>query len=463
MPFPHCGQSLHTLSARSRPGYCCRCQQWLGQICAPNQPSVDAQAGSAAARSIGNLLATGTEGDSLSSELFKTNLRRCIGSLTDGNMNRFCVATGMSYDSGTHWLSVNGHIRLELLISVCTLLGLSPLRFLNETLADADFEHARDLIAHNTTHIKTVRTQTRIDEQLARALHAEPPVSLHDVATRLGYSSAISMRRRNPDICDQISNRYRKATTRTPEPPLTNVPSNRTIRRALCRALAQRPRVPVKTVARNLGFKNVVSLYNRFPDLCRAFAVANKTDKVQRLAPMRKAIEAALTEIPPPAVRALAARLGCTDAVLKYRFPELHANLLKRLPERKRFINEQLLDVIRRASIEEPPPSMETVAKRAGKVAKYLRVLHPDLFQIIKSRHNAQRNSDAASRRSAYRAEIARAVVELLHRGLTPSRRKVLASIPHPSLRNSHIVDQQIIATLRELEASPGNIATGGR
>ncbi len=79
-----------------------------GQICAPNQPSVDAQArGSAAARSIGNLLATGTEGiDSFSSELFKTNLRRCIGSLTDGNMNRFCVATGMSYDSGTHWLSV---------------------------------------------------------------------------------------------------------------------------------------------------------------------------------------------------------------------------------------------------------------------------------------------------------------------------------------------------------------------
>ena len=94
-------------------------------------------------------------------------------------------------------------------------------------------------------------------------------------------------------------------------------------------------------------------------------------------------------------------------------------------------------DVIRRASIEEPRLRWKTVMKRAGKVAKYLRVLHPDLFQIIKSRHNAQRNSDAASRRSAYRAEIARAVVELLHRGLTPSRRKVLASIPHLSVRET--------------------------
>ena len=42
------------------------------------------------------------------------------------------------------------------------------------------------------------------------------------------------------------------------------------------------------------------------------------------------------------------------DSVLKYRFPELRAALLKRLPERKRFIDEQLLDVIQRASIEEP-------------------------------------------------------------------------------------------------------------
>lgn len=285
---------------------------------------------------------------------------------------------------------------------------------------------------------------------------------MHDIAAKLGYSSAMSLRRRNPELCDQISNRYRKSTIRIPAaPPLSAVPSNGTIRRALGRALAQRPRIPVKTVARNLGFRNVVSLYNRFPDICRAFAAANRTERTQRLEPMRAAVESALTENPPPALRELAERLGCTDAALQYRFPELRAALLKRQPERKRLINENLLSVFQRASIEEPPPSMETVAARAGKGAAYLRAIHPDLFNIIQRRHHTKRSSDAASRRAAFREEIAGAVAELRQRGITPSRLRVFATIQNPSMRSTRIIDQQIVATLKEMEASP--VATGGK
>ena len=155
---------------------------------------------------------------------------------------------------------------------------MSPLRFLTEPLAEKDFEHGRGLIHRKTSHIKTMRARVRLDEQLAGALNAEPPVSMHAVAAQLGYSSAASLRRRNPDICDQISDRYRRATIRTQAAPLTAVPFNGVIKRALCRALAHTPRVPLKTVARNLGFKNVVALYNRFPQLCRAFAVANREE-----------------------------------------------------------------------------------------------------------------------------------------------------------------------------------------
>jgi len=460
---PHCGRTLHTLSARSRPGYCCRCQQWLGQQCALDRASSAAQPSLLAAHSIGNLLAACAEA-AFSGDLFKANLRRCIGSLTDGNINRFCAASGMTYDSAAHWLSANGRIRLELLLSVCTRLELSPLRFLTEPLADTDFESARDVIRRNTAHIRTRRGQIRINEHLARALREEPPISLREVASQLGYSLTRSLRRRNPDVCNQISDRYRKATIRTPAPPLLDtVPSNETIRRALRRALAQSPRVPVKTVARNLGFRNVVSLYNRFPDLCRAFAAANKAEKAERLAPMRAAVESALTEHPPLAACELAARLGCTDSVLKYRFPELRAALLKRLPERKRFMDEQLVNAIQRASIEEPAPSIEAVAQRVGKSEERLRSTHRDLWKLIKSRHRARKNSEAASRRATFRAEIACAVMELRQRGITPSRLKVFALIPNPSMKSTSIIDQQIAATLREMEGSPANIATGGR
>ena len=458
---PHCGRALYTLSARSRPGFCWRCQQWLGQHTAPVRESIDTPPRLAFAQGVVELLAAGTGIESFSSVLFKTNLRSCIGSLTDGNVKRFCTATGMTYDSATHWLSVNGRIRLDLLIDLCTQLDLSPLRFLTEPLAEKDFEHGRGLIHRKTSHIKTMRARVRLDEQLAGALNAEPPVSMHAVAAQLAYSSAASLRRRNPDICDQISDRYRRATIRTQAAPLTAVPSNGVIKRALRRALAHTPRVPLKTVARNLGFKNVVALYNRFPQLCRAFAVANREEREQRLAPMRAAIEASLTEWPPPTVRDLTSRFGCTEAALKYRFPDLYSAALTRLPERKQFFDEQTIVLMQRASKEEPAPPVRTVAARTGRSAHCLRVLHADLFKTIKTRHHARRKVDAANLRTAFRTEIASAIGDLLQRGIKPSRHRVFAAILHPSMRNSHIVDQQIIASLREKEASPEKFAGG--
>jgi hypothetical protein len=140
---------------------------------------------------------------------------------------------------------------------------------------------------------------------------------------------------------------------------------------------------------------------------------------------MRVAVEAALNESPPPTVRALAARLGCTDAVLNYRFPALVAILVKRLPERKRFFDEQLLDVIRRALTEEPPPSMKSVAMRAGKGAAYLRVLHPELFETIQNRYDAQKKLDAVTRRIAY-----------LQRSLVPLRNFCNAASPREGVRS---------------------------
>jgi formate dehydrogenase maturation protein FdhE len=176
---------------------------------------------------------------------------------------------------------------------------------------------------------------------------------------------------------------------------------------------------------------------------------------------MRAAIEASLTEWPPPTVCDLTSRFGCTEAVLKYRFPDLYSAALTRLPERKQFFNEQTIVLMHRASKEEPAPPVRTVAARTGRSAHCLRVLHANLFKTIKARHHAQRKVDAANLRTAFRTEIASAITDLLQRGIKPSRHRVFAAILHPSMRNSHIVDQQIIASLREKEASPEKFAGG--
>ena len=92
------------------------------------------------AQNIGDLLAATAEA-AFSRDLFKRNLKCCIDSLTDGNMSRFCAASGMTFDTAAHWLSANGRIRLELLVNLCTQLGMTPLRILSEPLAPPDFEH----------------------------------------------------------------------------------------------------------------------------------------------------------------------------------------------------------------------------------------------------------------------------------------------------------------------------------
>ena len=67
----------------------------------------------------------------------------------------------------------------------------------------------------------------------------------------------------------------------------------------------------------------------------------------------------------------------------------------------------------------------------------------------------------ASRRRTAYRSEITCAIGDLRRRGITPSRLRVFAAMPRSSMRHSQIVDQQIAASLREVEAPPSNIACG--
>ena len=64
-------------------------------------------------------------------------------------------------------------------------------------------------------------------------------------------------------------------------------------------------------------------------------------------------------------------------------------------------------------------------------------------------------------RRTAYRSEITSAIGDLRHRGIMPSRLRVFAAMLRSSMRNSRIVDQQIAASLREVNAPPSNIACG--
>jgi hypothetical protein len=48
-------------------------------------------------------------------------------------------------------------------------------------------------------------------------------------------------------------------------------------------------------------------------------------------------------------------------------------------------------------------------------------------------------------------------------RGVQQRRRNLADDRGQPSMRSTHTIDQQIVATVLKYEASPANVATGGR
>jgi hypothetical protein len=457
---PHCNQQLQ-ITAKCRPGHCSRCRQWLGMKESPSDvPTGAGTTSSFVANGIGELLATAANSTvTPSREHFLSNVRFCIDHLADGRRLRFSIATGVSFDALTDWFAPNRLFRLDLICRLCAALGISPLCFINERIDADDFDcdRARQVIRQRTGHLRHQWKMFQLRPVLEDAAKSGT-VSLNQVAAELGYSSGHSLRRRDPDLCDRIVDNYR-ATHRKPwvAPYQAAYPTDEVIREALTHALLQPTPPPLKTVARELGFRSDASLYCRFPDLCRDFAKRNAISRQQRIDADRDRVLAALTETPPPTVEEVARRIGdCTASAIKHRFPDLYTKLVQKLPERKAILREQQRAILELALKEEPAPSMRAVAERTGRVVSCLRRIHPDLLKQIRKRHDELKVTLAQRRRAAFQAEIRATVIELIYLGIFPSRRRVLAHMKNPSMKGGKILDRQIRATLLELKAASG-------
>ncbi len=440
---PHCGRSLHVLSARSRPGLCCWCQRWIGYANAIE--STGADAGRVTSDWITDLIAATQRSEHyLSLDVFRRNLDMCIERVSDGNISRFCRITGLSFDTVVDWRSGTVHVRLDLLLKLCRALGFTPKTVLTANLEDSDVHDATAFPLTKTTPVGRRRSPAHINNLLTQALHAEPPISLRELATRLGYAAIQGLTRRFPEICASLRKKYNAANRRKLAKPFAHAPSDKVIRKAIEAALASRPRTTLRKVTQTLGFRNEVSLYNRFPELCRAFAAANRKDRAERLAIMRAECLAALQQGTPPSIREIAARVGCSEQAFSYRFPDLYAGLVQAAPERKRLLREEVRSQISVALHEDPAPSLDCVASRVGKNALQLLAQHPDVAREIRSRYNARQQADGARRHAQYREQIRTAADDLSERGLPLSRKKIMAAIPSPVMNHCRIVDDEL-------------------
>lgn len=137
-PYQGCGRPLVLLSTRSRPGFCSRCQGWLGQESRSDhgQPTEARQDREEwIARAIGQLLAAGPGMEVAPTHArIAESIRQCANVLTRGFVSKLARVCGIDKKTVYQWLHGTSP-GIDMLLRACWHMGVSPVEFLTSPAA----------------------------------------------------------------------------------------------------------------------------------------------------------------------------------------------------------------------------------------------------------------------------------------------------------------------------------------
>jgi hypothetical protein len=312
-----CGQTQYVFSPRLQPGYCSRCQCWLGRAIESFDGDLPEQV--RIAEMVGELLAASPRlPTGFGLEQFQENTRNF-------RRNRQFHST-IRRDKVRGWTNAGNAPRMDSLLLLSLRQNVSMLRLLTEKI----FVTTAATATQHSTHAHFRVFDSDVESALRAALWDDVPQSLAEIAMTLGYRSVTPLQGRFRDLCDEIVRKRRANLKRSPTPPSIPLPRER-IERALSEALNQGALVSLHSLAAKIGLRNKRRLYKGFHDLRNALIANNKRLRQQRMDAIESALRTALTETPVPTVTEFARRLGLKGVTwIARRFPDLFAQLKQR-------------------------------------------------------------------------------------------------------------------------------------
>ncbi|UBF29548.1 helix-turn-helix domain-containing protein [Kovacikia minuta CCNUW1] len=213
---PFCQHELSPLSWHSQPGYCSKCHCWLGDedtISVQEIDSGELKWQAWVIKNVGELLAyTSHLSDVPVRGQVARALAACISQTTQGNITEFARKLGLLKSAVWQWQSSKALPQLLVILKICYALEISLLEFLfdPEILGTGKptikaVQNSSPKFQHHPVQFDTPKVQKSLEDVLLE----EPPPSMESVAKRFKIS-ARSMRRRFPQLCTAISNRYLK-------------------------------------------------------------------------------------------------------------------------------------------------------------------------------------------------------------------------------------------------------------
>jgi hypothetical protein len=153
-------------------------------------------------------------------------------------------------------------------------------------------------------------------------------------------------------------------------------------------------------VAKEFGFYDSGSLCCRFPQLCKELVAAGERARLEHRLQIEAGLRAALVENPAPSLKTIAHRLGRKDITLLHHwFPELCGKLKERWRQGRAEHIRAAGDTLQVALEHEPTVSVDIVAKRCGISSDYLAKLFPAAWRKLNAQFTAASISSPKSAR----------------------------------------------------------------
>ncbi len=462
---PHCHGRPMPIAVHSRPGYCSRCQQWLGgnkeirssQCSTPFYTENNAALWQA--KIIGELFAAAQRVSSpFLGKVFTANFRACVDVVAEGNQCAFARAAGVMCSTVGSYLTGKALPQISTLLRISYHLQIPLTAFLENDPAStvALWERAKRLVQAGRKRPLS-RTAEHVRGVLDRAVREQPPPSLSEIAQRLDYRGVERLYQVDADLCKRIAVNYRQSGRSHwwRKPGAARICERTEIRRLLEQSLAAERPVSAHHIAARLGYSNDGYIQQRFPALCRAIRQKIAAQKIARLAAMKTGLVEALRESPVPTLHELAKRLGCVSTdTLRSHFPDLYRRIqVRQRVARKHWIAE-LRRTLQLALKESPAPSFASLCKRIGLSRSSLEEVCPRLSEAIRSRYLRGRREASQHRKDALRAEVRQIVQELHRQGKLPSVTRVTGLLGKTTLMEWKALDSAVKAARQELTRS---------
>jgi transcriptional regulator with XRE-family HTH domain len=411
---PTCKRRIPASLRSYLPGFCLYCHSWMGRQEAKSASSAmegvndDRSYERWAAEQIGSVIAASPALPAApTTDDLMMVVNHCCNLVAQGNLSLLAHALDIS------GATLNQIRRGSAPPSIKTLVKLSYLTKIPLLKLLTDSDYVLDYLSKHPVEIKDRPIKRacysrryhpigcqRLREQVEAALTEIPPPSLAEVARRVGYKHASSLRAKFPELSKQIvsnyqlSERYIEVRRSQWETTRSHPPDRENQRKLLEQELGQSCPGTLAEISHKLGYSCENGAVKVFPELCRALVEKRRQYKERQLAEClsrcRQVLTAALAEEPPPTLHSVMVQLGLGYPFLKYRFPrECREISARRLGYQKMRLTEAG-NRLRQALLENPPRSFRQIsneiANEIGVAHPVLRCHYPELVPSVVSR-----------------------------------------------------------------------------